>query len=490
MCYRKITLISCCNLLIVNMTIAKINSHPNVIILFADDQKWNTINALGNSNIITPNLDKLAKNSVVFSNGFCFGGNTGAVCIPARNMLMTGKTFFRFEEDARNFKTNGQERPYKPYYANPNWANLPKNMSKLGYETYFDEKSGWANNPIIRKQFDYFHDINMPKQLATGRPAKNMVDDAIKYLTKQRDKTKPFFMYLGIPAPHDPRWSGKKFRNMYEEKDMKLPPNYLPQHPYNIGDMFVRDECLEKWPRTKEAIKRHLFDYYSLITAMDYDIGRLLDKLDNLNLRENTIIIYSSDQGLAIGSKGLMGKQNIYDATMKVPFLISVPRVKPSINNSFVYTHDIFPTIIDLVGGKVPANLDGKSLKQIINGDKQLVRTNLLLAYKNYQRALNDGTWKILKFPHINKTELYNIKKDPYEINDLANDPKYTKIIKLMMEKLKTEQKIYGDIAPLSVKKPQKAKFKVPKKINKQRNWGPYPAGGLAPFDISEIYDE
>ncbi|UDQ99524.1 sulfatase-like hydrolase/transferase [Lentisphaerae bacterium WC36] len=465
---------------------AKTNLKPNIIILFADDQKWNTINALGNNNIITPNLDKLTKQSVVFSNGFCFGGNTGAVCIPARNMLMTGKTFFRFEEEQRAFQKQGLKRPYKSYYANPNWNTMPKSMKALGYETYFDEKSGWANNPIIRKQFDYFHDIDMPKELATGRAAKNIVDDAINYLTVKRDKSKPFFMYLGIPAPHDPRWSGKKFRDMYNIKNMVLPVNYLPQHPYNIGDMFIRDESLEKWPRTKDAIKRHLFDYYSLITAMDYDLGRLIDKLDTLNLRKNTIIIYSSDQGLAIGSKGLMGKQNIYDATMKVPFLISIPNVKHHTNNSFVYTHDIYPTIVDLANGKLPNNLDGKSLKPIIYQKQQKVRNNLMLAYKNYQRALNDGEWKIMVFPHINKIELYNIKNDPYEIQDLANKPKYAKIIEKMLLKLKSEQKIYGDISPLKVEKPQEAQFIVPKNKNKTRKWGPYPAGGLAPNDITQ----
>lgn len=450
---------------------------PNILFVFADDQRWDAIGATGNKHIKTPNLDKLVKKSVVFTNGFCFGGNSPAVSIPARNMVMSGQTFLRFEQDAKRCKAAGIKRGAKITHTNPKWPNIPRSMNAAGYETYFDEKSGWANNPDVRKEFDHYHDIDMPKELATGRAARTIVNDAIKFMDKKRDKSKPFFMYLGLPCPHDPRWAAKRFRDMYNPENLPLPDNYLPQHPHNITHMTVRDECLEKWPRTEKDIKRHLHDYYALISSMDYDLGRLFDKLEEFGLDKNTIIIYSSDQGLAVGSKGLLGKQSVYDDVMRVPFTICGPGIEKSTNDSFVYTHDIFPTICDLVGAKIPENLDGKSLKDIILKKEEKVRSNLLLGYCDHQRSVSNGEWKLIRFPKINKSELYNIKVDPREVNNLSEDPKYAKKLSEMMELLKQEQKAYGDTLKLTSKNPKKAEFIAPTKKLKTM----YPAGGLAP---------
>ncbi len=455
----------------------KTDKRPNVLFLFADDHRWDSIRALGNGEIITPNLDKLVNKSVTFSNGFCFGGNSPAVCIPARNMMMSGKVFLRFEEDQRQYKKRGEKRPARVIHTNPNWDSFPKSMKKAGYETYFDEKSGYANNPHVSKQFDHHHAIDMPKELATGRAARTIVNDAIKFLKNGRDKSKPVFMYLGLPCPHDPRWAAKRFRDMYNPNKLTIPSNYLPQHPYNITDMTIRDEALEKWPRTKADIRRHTHDYYSLITSMDYDIGRLLDSLKELGMDENTIIIYSADQGLAMGSKGLLGKQSIYDDVMRVPFFISGPGIKKSSNSSFVYTHDIYPTVCDLVGAKIPNGLDGKSLRPIIEGKVNKVRDLLMMGYKNKQRSVSNGKWKIIRYPHIDYTELFHVAKDPREINNLADNPEYKTVKERMLGLLKSEQKKYNDILPLTAKKLQKREFVAPKKKLKT----PFPAGGLAP---------
>lgn len=199
---------------------------------------------MGNSEIVTPNLDKLANGAFVFNNAYCFGGNSGAVCIPSRNMLMSGRNFFRFEEDIQQLAQKGK-KTRAIHFANADWPTIPKAMNAAGYETFYREKSGKHNNPVIQKQFTHYADIDMIPALKSGRPGKKIVDDALQFFTS-RDQEKPFFMYLGFPCTHDPRWALKEFRDLYDSTQLSVPENYLPSHPWDIGDMTVRDECLEK----------------------------------------------------------------------------------------------------------------------------------------------------------------------------------------------------------------------------------------------------
>jgi arylsulfatase A-like enzyme len=442
---------------------------PNVLYIFTDDQRFDTIQALGNQNIITPNLDRLAGRSFVFNNAYCFGGNTGAVCIPSRNMNMTGNTFFNFKRNKGDWRVPRD---------NGTGATFPKSMSAAGYETFYREKSGSANLPSIRTQFDYFEDVHMVTELKTGYAARSTVNDAIAYLEKERDPSKPFFMYLGLPCPHDPRWSAQEFRDLYDPEKIKLPENYLPQHPWDIGcPMTVRDECLETWPRTEQAIRRHLFDYYALITSMDADIGRLLDKLDALGLNENTIIIFSSDQGLAMGSHGLMGKQSLYDDVMKVPMLFAGPGIPKGQSDALIYIHDVYPTVCDLVGAEQPPKIDGQSFAPAIKGEKAQTRNHLLFAYQDTQRAIRDDRWKLIRYPQINRTQLFDLKNDPWENNNVAANSEHEDRINNMMDRMAQGLKQLGDDLPLTSENPKPAEFIPPQKKKKTA----HPAGGLAP---------
>ena len=453
--------------------------HPNILFLFTDDQKWNTIGALGNPQIKTPNLDRIAEGGFVFRNAYCFGGNSGAVCIPSRNMVMSGKVFFRFEADKRRCDGLGIERR-AAYYTNPDWPSIPKSMGAAGYETFYREKSGSANSPDTREQFHHFEDIHMVNALRTGRPAKGIVDDALNFLTRERDTSRPFFMYLGFPCPHDPRWSAKEFRDLYDPDQLSLPVNYKPVHDWDIGDMLIRDECLEAWPRTEEAIKRHLHDYYAVISSMDHDIGRLLDGMDSLNLSERTILVFSSDQGIAIGDHGLMGKQNIYEGSMKVPLIFKGPGIQDGRSDALVYLHDLFPTFCDMAGIEIPAELDGISLYEIIKGEESHVRDHLMLAYRDYQRSVRDSAWKLIRYPKIDRTLLFDLANDPHEINNLANDPAFAAKVAKLMEQLRKEQAKNVDLIDLTPEEIQPAAFIPPREKPKT----PFPAGGLAPGDM------
>ena len=441
---------------------------PNILLIFTDDQRADTIGALGNPHIKTPNLDKLAGQSFVFLNGYCFGGNSGAVCIPARNELMSGRVFFRY--GLNNHQGRGTP------HAQADLPTLPKSMKAAGYETYYSEKSGTANLPEIQKQFDHIQNVDAVAALRTGRPARRVVDDAIAFL-KQRNGADPFFMYHGLPGPHDPRWSTQEFRDLYDPAKLPLPPSFMPVHPFDKGDLTIRDECLEAWPRTEAAIHGHLRDYYSLISSMDYDIGRLLNVVAELGLRDNTIIIFSSDQGIALGSHGLMGKQSLYEDVLKVPFFLSGPGIKTGKSTAFAYLHDFFPTICELASVSVPPGLDGRSLVPVLHGTTNSVRGTAFLAYCDFQRSVRDERWKLIRSPRVDVTQLFDLKSDPWETNNLANDPAHDKDVARMMAALAAEQKQHGDDLPLTVPHPKPAAWTPPD----HKLPTPYPAGGLAP---------
>lgn len=453
---------------------------PNIVFIFTDDQQWNTIGSVNNPEVRTPNIDRLAEGAFSFSNAYCFGGNTAAVCIPSRNMVMSGKNFFRFEEDIRNIKAQGGKGRRK-HFTNPGWINLPKSMKQAGYETFYREKSGSGNNPVVRSHFDNFADIHQVNALKTGRPAQKIVDEALQFVQADRDSSKPFFMYLGIPAPHDPRWALKEFRDLYNEAELTVPENYLSQHPWNIGSNTVRDECLNKWPRSKADIQRHLKDYYATISAMDHDLGRLIDAIENSELAENTLFVFSSDQGLAMGQHGLLGKQNLYEGTMKVPFLLKGAGVPQGESDAFIYLYDLYPTLCELAGIPVPEGLDGRSFKKVLTGEDYSERKQLMMAYTDTQRSIRDERYKLIRYPRINKIELFDLQADPNEVHNLVDAPEHQERIQQMLADLETKAKAAGDIAPLYYDKYQKAEFEYPTEKLKT----PFPAGGLAPLDPS-----
>jgi len=206
---------------------------------------------------------------------------------------------------------------------------------------------------------------------------------------------------------------------------MPLPRNYRPLHPFDNGDLTIRDEALAPWPRTPEVVRTHLTDYYGVITHLDRQIGRILQALRDSGEYEKTMIIFSSDHGLAIGSHGLFGKQNLYEDGMKVPLIIAGPGIPRGSSDALVYLHDIYPTVCDLVGSPAPGSLDGKSLAPIVRGKAAGVRDTLFLAYRSVQRAVRNDEWKLIRYPEINTSQLFNLQNDPDETNDLAADPIY-----------------------------------------------------------------
>lgn len=262
-------------------------------------------------------------------------------------------------------------------------------------------------------------------------------------------------MYLAFHAPHDPRQAPKKYKDLYPEDDIQLPPSYLAQHPFDNGHMTTRDEALAVWPRTPAVARKELSDYYAIITHMDAQIGKVIQALKENGQYENTLIIMSGDSGLGVGCHGLMGKQNIYDEDgVHVPFIISGGRAPQQGKryDALSYIHDIYPTTCDLAGIKIPSSVTGKSLKPVIEGKTDAVRDYTYHAYRQHQRAYRKGDYKLIEFvraPDKDKksetefvsgsktTLLFNIKNDPWEVTNLAFHDEYKETVAKMRKEMK-----------------------------------------------------
>jgi arylsulfatase A-like enzyme len=300
----------------------------------------------------------------------------------------------------------------------------------------------------------------------SGETGREIVDPAIEFL-KTRKTDKPFLMYLAFANPHDPRGASEKHLKLYDRKSIPLPKNFKPLHPFDNGELLVRDEQLAPWPRTEDEVRKHLHDYYAAISGLDEQIGRLLTTLDDLKLEGNTVVIFSADHGLAIGSHGLFGKQSLYEHSMKAPLIFAGPKIGKSKSDAFAYLHDIFPTACELSGIATPSGLDGVSQASVVRGDKKSTRDVVFTAYRDVQRAVRKDDWKLIVYPKINKTQLFDLKSDPEETKDLSES--HAERVKELTAAMRKEQEKYGDSQALTSEKPAKAEvdlsfFKIPPK--------------------------
>lgn len=418
-------------------------SRPNILFLLADDQRADTIGALGNKAIRTPNLDKLARSGMVFRNAYCMGGNNGAVCTPSRNMILSGRAYTRFG-----------------MYAPGDEPNFADSMKEAGYQTYHHGKKG--NSAIeIQAKFEINKYLNETEARDVGDPGRVIADDAISFL-KARKADRPFFLYLAFETPHDPRVPRKEDLAAYDAEKIPLPANFAPVHPFDNGEMAIRDELLAPWPRTPAEIRKQLREYYAVITGLDRQVGRILEAVNSRPEYANTLVIYSSDQGLALGSHGLMGKQNLYDHSMKSPLILSGPGVPAGSTDALVYLMDIYPTVLARLGAPVPARLDGVSFLDALEGRPSRGRRSLYLAYRDVQRAVRDEQYKLIAYPRINRMQLFDLKADPAETRDLSGRHGSAARLDTLRAEIQKWQQRLGDSLPLRSAQPSSPVFKPP----------------------------
>jgi arylsulfatase A-like enzyme len=404
---------------------------PNVLFLFTDDQRADTIGALGNRVIKTPHLDALVKRGFVFRNAYCMGSTMPAVCNPSRHMVLSGMSLYR----------------YDPKRTADTFADV---MNRAGYVSWHIGKRG--NTPLTyHKVFRHSSYLNDGQERTSGQHGRAAVDAALDFLKAGWDRKSPLFMYVAFEGPHDPRVAAPEWMKLYDRDALPLPANFLALHPFNNGELLVRDERLAPWPRSPDTVRRHLHDYYACISSIDHNIGRLLAGLRELGELERTVVVFSSDHGLALGGHGLFGKQNLYEHSAKAPLVFAGPGVPVGSSDALAYLFDIFPTVVELSGGKPPAGLDGRSLAPVIRGQAGGVRDAVLLAYRDVQRAVRKGDLKLMMYPKVGITRLFNLRDDPDERRDLAGDPAHAATVREMTALLVNLQKQYGDSAPLKV---------------------------------------
>jgi arylsulfatase A-like enzyme len=419
---------------------AQQKKRPNILFLFADDQRADTIAAHGNPNIRTPNIDGLARSGVSFRNNYIFGGNSGAVCVPSRAMLMSGKTWFHIDttslKGARLLPEVLGENGYTTF-GTGKWHNGQDSWLRAfqrGKTVMFGGMSNHEEVPI--------RDLGPDGKLTPQRKGEKFsselfADSAIEFLQTQ-DGRKPFFAYAAFTAPHDPRMPPLAFREPYYRSLPPLPLNFQPQLGFDNGAMRGgRDENLGAWPRTEAMIRDQLAEYYGMITHLDAQIGRVLAALRKTGLAENTIIVYAADNGLALGSHGLLGKQSVFEHSMRTPLIIGgpgIPRGKSSA--AFTYLLDLFPTLCDLAQVQGPADLEGENLRPLWEGRRDKVRESVFLPYLRFQRAVRDERWKLIVYPQIGHMQLFDLQADPHETKDLIdrpeNAPHVARLLKLI----------------------------------------------------------
>ena len=443
------------------------SNRPNIVFIIADDQCFDTIGALGNEEVETPNLDRLAQRGTTFTHAFNMGGWSGAICVASRTMLNSG----RFLWNARAIhQSSEQERQAGRW-----WGEY---MKGAGYRTYMTGK--WHCKANAAKSFDVVRDVRpgMPRSVeaAYNRPKPNdswspsdpsiggfwkggthwsevVANHSADFLQQAAGRDEPFFMYLAFNAPHDPRQSPAEFVAKYPVEQVRVPANFLPLYPHHerIGcGKKLRDERLGPFPRTPAAVRLHRQEYYAIITHMDAMIGRILDAVEATGKADDTWIFFTADHGLAVGQHGLFGKQNMYDHSVRVPFMVVGPGVASGRKCSHpIYLQDVMPTTLELAGVERPPHVEFQSLLPMLHGDISNY-TNIYGAYLNLQRSIRTQKYKLIVYPQANALRLYDLAADPLEQQDLIDQPEMKPVVNDLFGRLVALQRQMNDDLDLS----------------------------------------
>ena len=482
--------------------LAATTGRPNILFIFTDDQTHDAVHAFGGEEIQTPNMDRLARQGLTFTHAYNMGAWHGAVCVASRTMLNTGRTLWRAKAEEPKLEQDAERGLF--------WS---QRLQQAGYKTYFTGK--WHVKVDVRHVFDRgrVHHVRpgMPKQTNAGyhRPPENgpdpwkpwdksrggywqggrhwseiAADDALEYLREAATDQAPFFMYLAFNAPHDPRQSPREFVDRYPLASIGIPASFLPEYPFAAAmgcGRDLRDERLAPFPRTPHAIQVHRREYYAIVTHLDQQIGRVLEALEQSGRAKNTVIVFTSDHGLAIGRHGLLGKQNMFDHSVRMPLILSGPGVPAGRRLSVpVYMQDVMPTTLELAGLRPTAEIEFHSLLPLIRksaadgqpalhgskaptNDTQAPRNAqqnpqnvprdqtrppypaIYGAYRDLQRMVTVGDDKLILYPSIRKKLLFNLRGDPEEIHDLAGQPGQQPTLRRLFAELLQLQQTMAD---------------------------------------------
>jgi arylsulfatase A-like enzyme len=428
--------------------------HPNIILFFTDDQAYDTQKDYGNPDVKTPNLDILAKKGVVFLRHY----NTTAICMASRASVMTGQYEYK---TGCNFEHG--------HLGTKQWSNsYPVLLRQAGYSVGFAGKFGFSisdsveawgkEGEVAQHYFDFWGGSPGQTSYATAQN-KSMARYAKKYPHSTRaygvasidfiresvENKKTFCMSVFFKAPHRPVQPDPMFDDVYKNTGFRKLPNYgreAGEHLAPQSRMGRQNKQFVEWGYDQEkTYQSALRNYHQLIYGIDYSIGMILEELKDLNIEDNTVIIFSSDNGYFNGSHGLGGKVLPYEEGARVPLIIADPRLgkrgKNIKTSSLSGNVDITATILDLAGIELPSVYDGKSLLPLLDDPDTRVREHLPIIQVWGPKATQCLTVMDEQYKYVywyfedaekniqNTEELFDLKKDPYEMVNQANHSEY-----------------------------------------------------------------
>lgn len=444
---------------------------PNILFLLADDMRPDCIAALGNPRIHTPHLDALAARGLTFTRATC----SNPICVISRAEMLTGMHGWengmsgyggtRIKDHLATWPATFRDAGYQTWHVGK-W-HVSGRPSTRGYTDTAGLFSGgggrhwkegqrdWKNFPITGYRGWIFQDddprVQYPEMGVGVTPdiSSKFADAAISLIQRQTDT--PWMMHVNFTAPHDPLFIPPGLEGKYPVQAMALPADYAPDHPFDHGNYAGRDESLLDWPRTEHAIRDLLRVYYSVIDDMDAQIGRILAALRQSGQMDRTHIIFTSDHGMACGSHGLRGKQNQYQHTIDVPFLIAGPGIAPGTRtDAQIYLRDLFPTTCELAGIPIPATVTATSFAPVLRGETPHHHPEIHGYFTDTQRMIRtEDSWKLIRYPRADRWQLFDLNTDPHELRNLADDPAHAARFAELRERLREWRKAQGD--PLTV---------------------------------------
>ncbi len=414
--------------------------HPNILFIVSDDQRPDTIHALGNAVIETPHLDHLVARGTAFTRAYA----GYPICHVSRAQILTGTHAFKALPE------------YPSGAIDPKLATLAGTFQSAGYHTCYTGKwhnDGYPNQRGYTATSGLYSSgggkgITQPETDDRGRPltgyrgwtfkdaenkpepdkgvglqpdnSRHIAGGAI-HAIQNAAKDKPWFVHVNFAFPHDPRQWPAGMKNRYDPAKMPLPANFAAKHPFDHGNIDGRDEQLLPTPRIEAAVREELAIYYAMITDLDAQFGRILAALP---APDETIIIFTADQGLALGSHGLLGKQNQYEHSIRSPLIIAGPGLPAGERaGALVSLHDLFPTLCDLSRITIPSTVTGKSLVPLLRHQVDHIHDFITGMYTDTQRMICDDRWKFITYPKAGREQLFDLQSDPHEQTDLSANP-------------------------------------------------------------------
>ena len=442
---------------------------PNILYIMSDDHASHALSCYGSRINTTPNLDRIANEGMRFDNCFC----TNSICAPSRAVLLTGKySHLNGVKDNRE-KFDGSQQTF------------PKLLRAAGYQTAMIGKWHLKTDPT---GFDYwnilpgqgkYHDpvmIEMGERKQHEGYVTDLITDFTIDFLENRRKDVPFCALYHHKAPHRNWQPDAKHAHLYEDIDIPLPETFDDDYS-NRGTAAKTQEMTIERDLTPNDLKqdppaglspaelkkwkyqRYIKDYLRTIASVDDNVGRVLDYLEEAGLAEDTIVMYTSDQGFYLGDHGWFDKRFMYEESLRMPFIVRYPRqIEPgSVNKNIILNLDFAPTFLAYAGAEIPDDMQGRSLRPLFRGETVPDwRTSMYYHYYEYpgwhsvrrHYGVRTERYKLIHYYHeMDEWELFDLEKDPHELRNVYEDPAYTETVKKLKTELKRLRKLYRDEA-------------------------------------------